>query len=110
MGQRRNHNVNKIFWTEANKNTSNVRNAEQQNKPLSPNNNKSKKLLRKKVLKPKVDSLKRVIKLINFKQEWSRKREKIHIINSRNGRVYTTTDPIDTKQDNKRMLWSIICK
>lgn len=49
MGQRRNYNLNKkIFLTEGNKNIQNLGNARQQNKPLNQNNNKSKKLIRKK--------------------------------------------------------------
>lgn len=68
MGQRRNHNLNeKIFLTEGNKNIQNFGNARQQNKPLNQNNNKSKKLIRKK--DKNFFPLKRVIKLINFKQD-----------------------------------------
>lgn len=68
MGQRRNYNLNKkIFLTEGNKNIQNLGNARQQNKPLNQNNNKSKKLIRKK--DKSFFSLKRVIKLINFKQD-----------------------------------------
>ena len=68
MGQRRNYNLNKkIFLTEENKNIQNLGNARQQNKPLNQNNNKSKKLIRKK--DKSFFSLKRVIKLINFKQD-----------------------------------------
>lgn len=68
MGQRRNYNLNKkIFLTEGSNNIQNLGNARQQNKLLNQNNNKSKKLIRKK--DKSFFSLKRVIKLINFKQD-----------------------------------------